>query len=1741
MNTNNLIQVKVLQNESSGYFFKSYDENKSFVITSKHSICEFRSTCYLIENSVKDCCRNCQLEFDAQKIQLLSDSNDVSLQIEKIYYDKAKDLVIINVNETAHDTLIINEKSISDYYVSFGFNSREFGITPLIFDVPRVVNTLIYYNLYSDPTPNLIEKKKNFHGISGSVIFTHHEKHPTAKALIIHNENHNDFGAENLDTLNFSEINDFFECTVFDQRLYIPEVQLIKEISQQSLELVFKMIDGFELSRPNLHNEFEEKLNSGRFIQITGLSGTGKSVFLRQIVESKANNLPFLFIKSDQLTGSNNWLEYLSRVGLQSFSISEWLICLEAVGGVPIVFIDGIDRVSENSKPIIEDLIRSIFNNDDLANWKVVTTLRDTGLEPLKVWIGAHLKNTNIQTINVELLNDDECYALAQKIPSIQQLLFSDSKVKEIIRRPFFTKVVTSLKANNFEPESELELIDAWWKRGGFNETGQSTYNRQDFLKRLSELKSQNLSNSVKRREIQPIDALDSLVVDGIVHVNSKSSTVDFTHDIFYEWALLYLLLEEEQNWLNKIESFGQPPYISRVVELLAQREFIDNQWVSHLANPKFKELRSQWLRTWVIGPIGHPKFIELSSEYKQALQEKDFDLFNKLLTWFQAEKTKANPIFLEQPDQLQLAIQHPWPSDALLWRTLLEYIFDLLPNIPHQLFPQVLKIFEVWQYLGTHIPHNPMSIILLDVSIQWLLEISQKEKSSDWGQIVNLKDFKLGLINLILVSTQSNPSYMERYLNFLLSQNEVSKEIYAHIVGASSLISQHHPKLLADLTLKFLLDELPKEHIEREEREHERTHQYFQELLAKPENERTKEEQLKIDRRALFFPQAPYQQIQSHDWENLSIKYESRHFYPSSPLKEPFFSLLNYSEENGLQLIRDLSNHAIQAWKELCEISEQVPLPTIIEFTWRVQEFWGNEKQYIWKKPVWINNAISSAYMVLENWCFEQLEQGRDFDELIQKITLGHESVAILGVVSVLALNKEVVSNSIFPVITNFKILELDKYRFQQDLQEPSTTLMSLQGESKYQKDIEVIRHNYSREGHKTSLEFLLRNYFINSEFQELTKDKLSNFKADLPFYFENEKTDETRIKFLEERADFYVEYINFDNYYSQKNTENRLGIYFNHPHYEEQVESEEHKKLNEILNCSQVAFWAEKSLEAKKIQDTFTLESVIEFLKSIEEKDLFHDACDTYEDSSTHKRMKQSAFSALATMILVFRTDRKKSDLEWARDILNQAARLPYSSYEVGCPQASLTFHPKKFLAQALSSEIIHDSMDDSTFKNLINIIESPSHEISLVALKECLKLFDKHPKLTWSAIYFAFALCKNHLKYRIYRSDKYPEAQQELKQLYEHLNSYFKSEDEWCALPIPDAPWVELDEETIQKKREIDKRSTDIINKQRVGYKPRLGLHKNYSKWVKSNTQWDYQFSEKVILLLPEKLLHDTPQTYILNFLKSCLEWTIEKQEPSWLEEKQRLEDKDIIYEWNHSVSSTLARVVGIFPTEEIKAQFLMPILKLKTDACWELLYPFIENYICRYIYDAENIPDNALDVLDLCLDRFLKASCFNRQSHRAGEISGIELPYIAKCLMFVSIDKNVSSASRFVNGDWSEIDIILPLVNKYVRAAGWTEYIIHLFLKLSERSIQNYPSHLYADQILGLISSGKTLNWNEHIYQRISNIIQIFIDKEQSMPIELRQKFLKIIDWLVDHGDRGSAALQQSKFFQKLKSS
>ncbi|MGO7317123.1 hypothetical protein ACC678_37440, partial [Rhizobium ruizarguesonis] len=72
--------------------------------------------------------------------------------------------------------------------------------------------------------------------------------------------------------------------------------------------------------------------------------------------------------------------------------------------------------------------------------------------------------------------SDEEAAALAAERPALRRLLIgSGPNVHEIARRPFFAAVLaSSIPADIEAPKTEVELINAWWSRGG-NDAAQDT------------------------------------------------------------------------------------------------------------------------------------------------------------------------------------------------------------------------------------------------------------------------------------------------------------------------------------------------------------------------------------------------------------------------------------------------------------------------------------------------------------------------------------------------------------------------------------------------------------------------------------------------------------------------------------------------------------------------------------------------------------------------------------------------------------------------------------------------------------------------------------------------------------------------------------------------------------------------------------------------------------------------------------------------------------------------------------------------------------------------------------------------------------------------------------------------------------------------------------------------------------------------------------------------------------------
>ena len=93
----------------------------------------------------------------------------------------------------------------------------------------------------------------------------------------------------------------------------------------------------------------------------------------------------------------------------------------------------------------------------------------------------------------------------------------------------------------------------------------------------------------------------------------------------------------------------------------------------------------------------------------------------------------------------------------------------------------------------------------------------------------------------------------------------------------------------------------------------------------------------------------------------------------------------------------------------------------------------------------------------------------------------------------------------------------------------------------------------------------------------------------------------------------------------------------------------------------------------------------------------------------------------------------------------------------------------------------------------------------------------------------------------------------------------------------------------------------------------------------------------------------------------------------------------------------------------------------------------------------------------------------------------------------------------------------------------------------YLTLCERSKDAFPAKQFADQILHVIGNSGNLLKGWHgtfLPARIAGLVQYLVDRETPMPPALLQRFLRILDLLVDMGYRRSAALQFSEPFREI---
>ena len=580
------------------------------------------------------------------------------------------------------------------------------------------------------------------------------------------------------------------------------DLERLKSLAQQWLADIEDDVGGTRLERPGLSAELEAKLVSSRWVQIRGLPGSGKSVLLRRRVEADLARGPVLFLESGRLAGTG-WGSFATANGISNANLPDLLVELAATGSNTL-YIDGIDRIEKQHQPIILDVVLAVMENPLLDNWRVVISLRDTGIEPLRNWLANVLAKTGIGTLEVKALDDEEAKLLAKAKPHLRPLLFGPKHVREIVRRPFFAKVLNQNFGSNagddaFQPQSEIDLIGNWWARGGYNADGKNALERQRAIVELGSQRAKNLERDIAVRELSPhtIGVIDQLVADGILQHVRVGHSLRFSHDIFFEWAFFHVLADAD-DWLREIRACGEPPAVARVVELLSQWEFGQGTiWAKTLHQVDGSSMRSQWTRAWLLAPLAAPNFKASEASFSAALEANDHRFLKKALVWFQAERTTPNPMILEgdlpQEERIRLADLMGWPSDFETWSRFITFLLARISTVPLTLYPNVVSIFEVWQNAFAGIK-NSISDALLEQVAAWLNELSQQSAAryppptpSRWKSLSSeIGDFRKSLTRLILRSAEVRPDLTKEYLTQIIGSEDMRREKFLRLIAGT-------------------------------------------------------------------------------------------------------------------------------------------------------------------------------------------------------------------------------------------------------------------------------------------------------------------------------------------------------------------------------------------------------------------------------------------------------------------------------------------------------------------------------------------------------------------------------------------------------------------------------------------------------------------------------------------------------------------------------------------------------------------------------------------------------------------------------------------------------------------------------------------------------------------------------------------------------------------------------------------
>ena len=1500
------------------------------------------------------------------------------------------------------------------------------------------------------------------------------------------------------------------------------DIDRLAAFSKAGLADISDEAAGTCVDRPTVVNSVREQMARHRVVNLSGLPGSGKSAALKRVAATLATGGPLLFLKHDRIEG-RSWVAFAEALGLEHGDPTQILAEIGSCG-TPTLFIDGIDRIDPEQKGVVIDILRAIENSQHLDHWTVIASSRNQGIEGYRAWFPASLyREKGIGDVSIAPFDDDEAAQLANAIPALCPLLFGSPNVADIARRPFFAAVLArSSQTRDATPQTETDLVAAWWRGGGYDMPQTAAVQRQRALLDVALQGLRTLGRRVPARKLREatLNEVASLVADGLLQGDDDGAGYSFAHDIFFEWVFFRRLVELEGEWTDELARTGEPPLLGRVVGLLAQKALDGSDaWRAGYRSLETKDLRPQWRHEWLTAPPFTSAFAGHQTEFAEFLADDDGRLLGKFLLWFQAYHTIPNLQILAgaagtgDTDRIRLADLMGWPYDVVGWSRLLDWLMPTAPSLPSRFVPAIVQVFSVWQNRFANVA-NPRSAAIADLCNRWLVDLEDvlhrsPERSlhdanwTDWEDQAKT-DLATKLRLIIARSASAYPEPVRQLYERAAECSDMRRTAYDELMALAPMAADVCPKTLAAVAKAELMEELPGDKLGLQRREQDAHFAHLRQIRKKPEAERTPEEQWLLSRSRLPIGGGDISRV------NIGIKLHQAYYHPSSVLHEPFGALFAKEPEVAIALVRDLANHAVEGWRQNAGLRGiEPPIAVTLRFPWGEQVFWGDEQLYEWFTMSPWPESLDCAFLALRHWAFKAIDGGRPVDEVLRAVVEGNTCYGVLGLALALALETLQVSETVLPIITCQRLWHDDLRRFAQEQTRGVDPLgpglqSRLQGDQATAKEFLDSRQYRQREIRHLAMAFAISG---DSVLRERFKERLARFPDSLPYTTEAQRENAQVTAYLREQAHRWAEFGDAGHYRVVQEDDQSIQIAFESPTPRTEEEKRRLEASVAYFEEQRVIGWATRRLQAGTVVEGLSMADAIRIAKRRDRAPLF----DERRDAANHS--PQTVVSAVAAAALCS-GGLSGPDQEWAWGVMArvEAMREPAHTF----PRSKIPWHPAGHLVAALADDRRADAPRMGSAARLLGLTIHLVEDVAKAAFAALLSDPDVH--VQWVAGRLALALSirprPDMGDDRAGTGSGATAARQQA--VGDALGWLSEPALPWADLPVP---W------------------TKAARRQAYGTRSR-----EREEWGEPDPFFDAWSAAKLLPMFPVETWCRSPVHMRLldQGLRQLVGWTAERLLPAWApagRDDAVHRGATFLFEWNRALAQTLARTAPFLDVDLVRREHLDPFVVDNEDS-FSVLAEFIFGTVLRHVIDAPAIPANTLTLLDDCVDRVLRHPAFRRDDYHAGELWGWSLPKAVRALLFIPIDEAAPGSARFANGDWSEIRIAMPVVSKLVTQLGWSRDVMQRFLQLCERAGDAYPIDAFADQVSAAAEHADHQWSGTEIPARMAIVMHRLAGANSPIDGELARRLLVVLDALVELGDRRSVALEQSPAFRRI---